>query len=65
MSMDMANEKHSCSLDAAISAAAPAEDAEAEMYESASVVATVTSHVRDRPLWQGISIGLSNQNVPS
>ena len=35
-----------CFLDAAISAAASAEDAEAEMYESASVVATavVTSH---------------------
>jgi len=29
-----------CFLDAAISAAAPAEDAEAEMYEPASVVAT-------------------------
>jgi len=45
-----------CFLDAAISATAPAEDAEAEIYESASVVATVTSHVRDRPLCQGISV---------
>jgi len=44
-----------CFLDAAISAAAPADDADAEMYESASVVATVTSHLRDRRLCQGIS----------
>jgi len=43
-------------LDAAISAAAPADDADAKIYESARVVATVMSHVRDRPLCQGINV---------
>ena len=46
-----------CFLDAAISAAAPAEDAEAEIYESVSVVATVTSHVGAQsslPGYQGV-----------
>ena len=36
-----------CFLNAAITAGAPAEDAESERYESASVVATVTYHARD------------------
>jgi len=34
-----------CFLDAVISAAATTKDAKAEMYESASVVVTVTSHI--------------------
>ena len=45
-----------CSLDAAISAAAPADDADAEIYESASMIATVLSHARDGPLCQGINV---------
>jgi len=53
-----------CFLDPAISAEAPAADAEAEMHESASVVATVTSHVSDRPLYQGINLRPSGR-LPS
>jgi len=49
-------------LDAAISAAVPADDADAKIYDPARVVATVMSHMRDRPLCQGINV-TSHQGI--
>jgi len=48
-------------LEAASSATAPAFVDEADKYEGANVSATVTSQIRQRPLYQGIRVSPSGR----